>query len=231
MKEMSNFAEPIVVRSVPDEIQHKILTLLSERKLLPGERLPAERELARVLQVSRTTLRDALSGLAARGVLKARPGSGWYVQLDTGALDSAIALHFQLSAGTVDQVLEARQAFEPVVAYHAALRRTDSDLAQMRALLSEMQLRPSPARYLELADEMHRLIAAATHNPFFAVALRPMLDLMGETRHPDPHWSSAASEREHWDILAAIEARDCDEAAHAMARHLGGALVRSWLSR
>lgn len=227
----AHFSEPIVVKSVPDEIQHKILSLLSERKLLPGDRLPAERELASALRVSRTTLRDALRGLAARGVLEARPGSGWFVQLDASTIDVAIALHFELSDLAVDQILEVRRAFEPAIAYHAALCRSDDELAKMRALIERMEHPVSPEEYLRLADELHALIATATHNPFFGMALRPIFDLMGETRHVDPSWEGKASQKEHWELFAAISAQDANRAAGAMARHLGGAMVRSWIGR
>lgn len=227
----SNFSSPIVVKSVPDEIQHKILSLLSERKLLPGERLPAERELASALRVSRTTLRDALRGLAARGVLQARAGSGWYVQLDAGTIDVAIALHFELSDLAVDQILEVRRAFEPAVAYHAAISRTAEELEKMRALVDQMEHPASGDSYLKLADEFHVLIANSTQNPFFWMALRPVFELLGETRHADPNWEGKASQKEHRDLLAAIEAQDGERAAAAMATHLGGAITRSWVGR
>lgn len=227
----SQFMEPIVAKSVPDEIQHRILSLLSERKLQPGDRLPPERDLATSLRVSRTTLRDALRGLAAKGVLSARPGAGWFVQLDTSTIASAIALQFQLPNLTLDQLLEVRRVFEPVVAYHAATRRTDEELEQMRELIEQMETAQNPGGYLESADQLHRLIAAATHNPFFGMALRPILDLMGETRRPESHWSSTESQKEHRELLAAFEERDGDKAAHAMSRHLGGAMVRSWVGR
>jgi GntR family transcriptional repressor for pyruvate dehydrogenase complex len=226
-----NFAEPIVVKSVPDEIQHKILSLLSDRKLLPGDRLPAERELASALRVSRTTLRDALRGLASRGVLEARPGSGWYVQLDASTIDVAIALHFELSDLAVDQILEVRRAFEPAVAFYAAQCRTDEELARMRALIEQMEHPVGPDAYLKLADELHVLIANASHNPFFWMALRPVFDLMGETRHADANWEGKASQKEHWELFAAIEAQDGERAAEAMGRHLGGAITRSWVGR
>lgn len=229
--EQSQFMEPIVAKSVPDEIQHRILSLLSARKLHPGDRLPPERELAASLRVSRTTLRDALRGLATKGVLSARAGSGWFVQLDTSTIASAIALQFQLPSLTLDQLLEVRRVFEPVIAYHGAMRRTDDELEQLRGLISQMESSPSPGEYLELADHLHRHIAACTHNPFFGMALRPILDLMGETRRPEPHWSSDESQKEHRELLTAFEERDGDKAAHAMARHLGGAMVRSWVGR
>ncbi|GAA0603514.1 FadR/GntR family transcriptional regulator [Sporichthya brevicatena] len=226
-----NFSEPIVVKSVPDEIQHKILSLLSDRKLLPGDRLPAERELASALRVSRTTLRDALRGLAARGVLESRAGSGWYVQLDASSIDVAIALHFELSDLAVDQILEVRRAFEPAVAYHAATGRTDVELARMRELIEAMEHPDSGDTYLKLADEFHLLVATATHNPFFLMALRPVVDLMSQTRHADPAWEGKASQTEHRELLAALEAQDPERAAAAMATHLGGAITRSWVGR
>lgn len=227
----SQFSEPIVARSVPDEIQHRILSLLSERKLQPGDRLPPERDLASSLRVSRTTLRDALRGLAAKGVLSARPGAGWFVQLDTSTIASAIALQFQLPNLTLDQLLEVRRVFEPVVAYHAAIRRTDDELEQLRTLVSQMEDCAAPGEYLELADQLHRQIAACTHNPFFGMALRPVLDLMGEARRPEPQWSSMESQKEHRELLEAFDEQDGDKAAYAMARHLGGAMVRSWVGR
>jgi DNA-binding GntR family transcriptional regulator len=101
----------------------------------------------------------------------------------------------------------------------------------MRTLIEKMENPVGPAEYLRLADELHLLIANSTHNPFFFMALRPVFDLMGETRHADPTWEGKASQREHWELFAAIEAKEAERAADAMARHLGGAMVRSWIGR
>jgi GntR family transcriptional regulator, transcriptional repressor for pyruvate dehydrogenase complex len=230
---MDPVMDPVVTSSVPDQIQRRILGLLSERKLVPGQRLASERELAHALQVSRTTLRDALGGLAARGVLHARRGSGWYVQLDARTIANALAMHFQLTDVTVDQLLEARQAIEPVVAYYAAERRTAEDLNELEALVEEMETLADGdgQQFLLMADKFHGLVAALTRNPFFGVALEPLFGLMREQRKLEPGWSGRAAQEEHRRLLVAIKAQDADGAANAMAQHLGGAKMRSWIAR
>src|SRR5260370_38409381 len=90
--------KPVQARSMPDEVQRKIVQLLADRRLVAGDRLPAERDLSKALGVSRTTLRDALRGLEQGGVLRPRAGSGWYVNLNAGTIADSIALTFQSTA-------------------------------------------------------------------------------------------------------------------------------------
>jgi GntR family transcriptional regulator, transcriptional repressor for pyruvate dehydrogenase complex len=221
--------QPIQAQSVPDVIQRKIVELLADSKLVAGDRLPAERDLATALGVSRTTLRDALRGLEQRGVLRSRAGSGWYVNLNAGTIASSVALHFQLSELAVEHLYEARQAIEPVIAFYAAMRRSEEDIAGLERLIALMASAKDGASFLGHADTFHAMIASATHNPFFALTIDPVFKLQGSSRQVDTAWSWSDAMKEHKEIMTAIRSADGLEAAEAMARHMGAVKTRVWL--
>ena len=210
--------EPIRVHSVPEEIHRRILTLITERELVPGSQLPPERELARTLKVSRTTVRDALRGLADRGVLTARQGSGWYVDVSAAAVVEDMALHFRLSDMTLAQIMEARLAVEPPVTALAARRRTAEQLARLKQVVEEMEAVRTDTLYGPLADEFHKLLMEFADNPFFTMSLSPIYQLMKDSRQPAAsNYTWDESLAEHRALAAAVERQD-EETAFALAR-------------
>jgi DNA-binding FadR family transcriptional regulator len=195
--------------------------LIAARRLAQGDRLPPERDLAKALGVSRTTLRDALRGLAERGILHSRQGSGWYVKLNSNTIAQSIALHFRLSDMTLGQMIEARRVVEPAIAACAAERRTDEELAALEALLAAMEATEDDAEYVDLDHQFHALLGVAAHNPFFALAVQPMHEMMQDLRrHIQTRWKKDASMEEHRRVMDALRRQDAAAAHAAMAEHL-----------
>jgi GntR family transcriptional repressor for pyruvate dehydrogenase complex len=117
---------------IPDAIAHQLETRILEGSLKPGDRLPAERELAVELGVSRPSLREAIKQLVSRELLVSRHGGGTYVtdRLDTSFIDpwqQLIDQHPSLQ----DDVLEFRHLLEASAAELAAQRATDADLQRL----------------------------------------------------------------------------------------------------
>lgn len=172
----------------------------------PGDRLPAERELANQLGVSRPALREGIRRLRSGGVLESRRGSGTYV-----------------SVADLAGVYDIRMRLEPLAAERAARERSEKELDGMRATVKLMRdVLEDPERF-NLADaRFHTDVARASRSVVLVSTLDRLSELALLTRSviaPDRRFrvsSLADVER----ILAAIERQHPKRAANAMERHI-----------
>jgi len=200
----------------------QLKALIAARRLLAGDRLPPERELAARLDVSRGTLRGALQSLADQGVLAARQGSGWVVTPRPDVVAVNLAVYLSLEEVTFDQLFAARRAIEPHAAAEAARHRSEEQLEALHRCTKVMQGARDVAAYVRADADFHAMVTAASGNPLFSVMLAPTLDLLGAMRADVAAHSevTAASHREHDHILAALVAGDPDAAQEAMLAHI-----------
>ncbi len=142
--------------TLPEEIASRLLELIRARRLRPGDKLPAERDLAAAMQVSRPVLREALRALAIMKVVEIRQGSGTYITaLEPQQLVSHLDFVFSKDTVALAQVLEARRVLEVGNARLAAARIDAPRLAVLDGLLVE--LRSARRRCGPLQQPRHRL--------------------------------------------------------------------------
>ena len=158
-------------RSSQTIVEH-VRALISAGEVKPGDRLPPERELARKLKISRSSLRAGIGFLSAMGVLKSRHGAGTFVSSGPPALDSSsLSVLGALHGFLPWQMFEARIVLEANVAALAAERATDEHVAELAEEVAEMYASlTDPQEYLIHDVRFHRTIARAAGNP---ILLRP----------------------------------------------------------
>ncbi|HEY8302697.1 MAG TPA: GntR family transcriptional regulator, partial [Jatrophihabitans sp.] len=156
-------AVPLAARRIAD----RIVTAIALGEFVPGQRLPAERDLAAQLGVSRTTLRDALARVAALGVLDVRRGrtGGTFVREAWGSRSAkAVRQILEPQWAALEQVMDMRHLVEALVARTAAERRTADDRREIKAALGAYE-RAEELRDAQEADvRLHHAVARATHN-------------------------------------------------------------------
>ncbi len=156
-----------------------------------------------------------------------RVGKGAYVtQPNQRSITESIKLMFQLERGTVENVIEIRKFLEIPLAGIAAQRATQSNLEEMRSLLSRMEDligdETAYIHYIQIDLEFHLAIARATQNPLFILLIKPVIDLMQKTRliiTRAPR-SYERSHCHHIAIYSAIASGDEAIAREAMSAHL-----------
>ncbi|RIE00461.1 FadR family transcriptional regulator [Cohnella faecalis] len=205
-----------------EQIKRQIET----EQFAPGAKLPTVVELAESFEVGRSTVREALSALKAMGWITIRHGGGSFVsaQLPTGEEGAGLAFNTEL----LQEVLEVRKFIEVGCATLAAKRRTEQNLAELRATLEEMAASLDREEESDRADiRFHLLIAEASHNSLFGSMMESMTERMRESMKESRRlWffaERASTEQllqEHKDIYAAIEAGDEQLAADRMMHHL-----------
>lgn len=194
----------------------------------PGNRLPAERELAQQLGVSRMTVREALRLLQGEGLVEIRRGrNGGAVVISPEVRRPQIKRELRRRLVELDAVAEFRLAVEPAAARLAAERRTTRDLNALKSLaksMTELIGSPdgpsTPSRFFALDSEFHHRIAAAAHNQMLVDAVddgraklfTPIGGIFGSLH-------SGANEL-HKELLAAIERGDPEAAESAMRQHI-----------
>lgn len=166
------------VASAVDEVADRLLTAIAVGDFLPGERLPAERELIRLLGVSRPTVREAIARLQGVGVVEIRRGrnGGAYVR-DSWTESSAAAVRHTLLPRweEFEQLFDLRGLVEGMVAATAARRRRPRDLEPMREALAAYLSARTP-RDAQTADSaFHQAVCAATGNPQIVMLSRDLL--------------------------------------------------------
>jgi GntR family transcriptional repressor for pyruvate dehydrogenase complex len=204
---------------------------LSSGQLALGGRLPAERSLAEQLQVSRTSVREAIRVLEAMGVLRAGVGSGpdagtVVIADPTAALGSALRLHVATSHLPVRDIVETRVLLE---SWAASRARPDSPaLAEAARLLEQMDGCAETEEFLALDVRFHLALADAAGNAVVSAmmgSLREAIqDYAGRLTGNLPDWDATATRlrAEHRGILAAITGHDGGRAALLVADHIEG---------
>lgn len=230
-------AHPMRRNNQKEDLTAKLLAtfkqLISEGTLVPGARLPAEREMASNLNVSRGSLRQVLKMLEIMGVVSQRVGDGTYLN---AAAPSILAEPMQflilLDGISFDELMEARLIVEPELAARAAARATPEHLAALRQALVGMER--SGDNHAELIEEdlrFHRTIFEMAENRVCSI----MFSIVHEQLHHLMEITSQMVALEHTvklhnRIYTAIRKGDPDEARARMFAHLTdakGLLIRS----
>jgi DNA-binding FadR family transcriptional regulator len=210
-------AEPRLYRVVASRIQQ----LIKDEDIQPGSRLPAERELAAKLEVSRASLREALIALELGGVVEVRGGSGVYVS----ELVEPPAEMPEVGPGPFE-VLAARRLIESEVAAIAAKVATDSAVDAILKAVMEMERHHEDRTSNEQADRnFHLAIARATGNTALVGVIEYLWNQRGTLWHKlKEHFQTEELRQQtlldHRNILTAIASHDVAGAKAAMRNHL-----------
>ena len=209
---------------LPERIAARLISLIAERQLLPGDKLPPERDLAAAMQVSRPSLREALRALAMLKIVEIRQGSGTYVtSLKPEVLIEHLDFVFSIDDATFAELLEARQMLEPGLAAAAATRATDEELVQLRACVSRSAAHvDDPEAFLAADLELHQLISAAARNQIIARVMESLARLGMASRRRTVILPGVRTQtlRDHQALVEALLRRDSEAAANIMRRHL-----------
>ncbi|KUN03763.1 GntR family transcriptional regulator [Streptomyces canus] len=237
----SSSLRPVRVNSAVDEVADRLLTAIAVGDFLPGERLPAERELTALLHVSRPTVREAVARLLALGVIEIRRGrnGGAFVR-DSWTESSGAAVRRTLLPRweEFEQLFDLRGLVEGMVAATAARRRRPEDLEPMREAL-EAHLSASTPRQEQAADSaFHRAICAATHNPQIAQLSRDLLTRISLGFPIEPWGKGERSHHEqaghgHRALYEAVAAGEPERAEGTAREHfmISAEMIRDVLAR
>lgn len=216
---------PLRLRNAGEQIADRLVTAIALGVFVPGQRLPSERELAATLDVSRTSVREAVSRLAATGYVEVRRGrTGGAIVTAEGGPEANEMIRRTLAPGweQLDHLFDFRTLVEPLIARTAASRCGGAAPERIRQALVEYQSAGDDREASSRADgALHRAIAEATGNPY-------LIDLSDRIRHAvslgfraEPY-SPAIREQalvEHARLAEAVLAGEADRAAALAAHH------------
>jgi DNA-binding FadR family transcriptional regulator len=213
---------PAPRRKLTETVAEQLLRAV--RELPPGTKVPSERELTKELGVGRSTVREALNGLAMLGIVEIRHGQGVFVTGDPAQVSEPSAVTSALERGVTHEFIEARLIVEVEVARLAARRRTDEDLARLSAALVEQEarLKGEIGPLVDVAASFNVLLAEAAHNEVLAAMIQSFVSLMVE-RGPRVYSIEGFGEwdlQEHRGLFGAVRDRDAELAARLMREHI-----------
>jgi GntR family transcriptional regulator, transcriptional repressor for pyruvate dehydrogenase complex len=217
---------PQALRPLPrsrlyEQLVERLLALVQELDLQPGDRLPPERELSADMGVSRASVRQALVVLEVQGVVEVRHGEGAILReaRSRDAVLSGVTAHRR----RLPEVIEAREALEVQLAALAARRRTADDLTRIDRALDDMAEEVERGeRGLDGDEKFHGAVTAAARSGLLADLMQEISAAIRESRveslsQPDRPAQSLASHRQ---IAEAIRLADPEAAARAMREHI-----------
>lgn len=214
-----------------EQISRQLLENITNGTYRPGDRLPPERELAAIFDVSRVVVREALGSLQAWGVISVRHGRGATVNPidEWNTLDPQVILLLHGNE-VIEQLMETRRIIEPELAALAAARITDEELDLLRKQ-KDLPDTDSMDMHVERDINFHLQIAKATHNSVLMMVLTSTSDLLREGRRQIFTVPGELAKARYWHqtIFEAIEQRDPQAAREAMANHMEQ--VRQGLAR
>jgi GntR family transcriptional regulator, transcriptional repressor for pyruvate dehydrogenase complex len=202
--------------------------LIVSEQLQPGERLPAERDLARMLGVSRVPIREAMRTLAAQGLVEIRRGQGMFVasnsvEATVDHLTNALLKQRDLLA----ELFAVRRLLEPASAQWAAARCDPGAVSRIEGLVEDMEQAgaSNPPNYELIGErdtQLHIEIAVASENRVLVRIMQAIQDLHGEQLQTSLRYSDRVHEtiKDHRRLVSAIAAGDPVEARSAMIDHL-----------
>jgi len=224
----------LIRSSLSDQVADHLLHRITGERMVPGDRLPSERQLGEEFGVSRTVVREAIRLLSARGLVSSRSGSGIVVaQVNPQIVSETITLFLRGEVEDYRAVHEVREMLEVNDARLAAQRAAASDLTALRTAHDAMVTfaqEPDDVEHLSLADvEFHRVLARSTGNPLHVMLLDAIGLSLIQVRRANLISSDGRAEAlaAHGAILDAVCRGAVEEAEAAMRAHLN-AVIETW---
>lgn len=218
----------VILEQRASRIATQLIDLIKLQKLIPGDKLPPERQLAELLAVSRPSLREALHILQAQGIVLIKHGQGTFIQEPRVAQELRASL-LSTTHG-LNELFDAREVLEVPASKWAAEKATKEDIRLLRATLNQIDNITSnvPIDYVQLQAldaKFHLTIVGIAGNRFINQTLNVLQDVMKmsmETTLRLPG-RSEISRNEHNEILTAIENGKGELASKLTLRHITGA--------
>ncbi len=209
-----------------EEVVTQVREMIQRGDLNFSDRLPPERDLAKLLGVSRPTLRAGIRSLVALGVLESKQGAGTFVvgaeespSLDSSSLQMLAALH----GFKTDEMFEARLGLEMTIAGLAAERATSDQIASMADEVAEMFASlEKPEQYLVHDMRFHQVVASASGNRILTALMNMVTKVLFETRSKTVKFAQDLKEsaEQHRQIYRSIREHDSEKARETMRFHL-----------
>ncbi|HWI84183.1 FadR/GntR family transcriptional regulator [Ramlibacter sp.] len=209
------------------QIAEQLRSLIGGGEFAPGTRLPAERDLAKQLGVSRPSVREALIALEVEGWVEIRTGSGVYVLAHSGATVNGAATQVPATEWGPFELLRARRVIEGEIAALAATQARRKDLQTIGEAIAFMQadvarglapLEGDRAFHTAIAQASDNVVLLETVQTFWDARHGPLFERLGGHFESQSVWRLAIAEHEA--VLAAIKVRDADGARAAMQQHM-----------
>lgn len=216
--------EIIPKTAIAEDIVAQLLLLIQEKKLLPGDKLPPERELAAMMGVSRPSLREALRSLSIMHVVELRHGSGTFIaSLQPETLVEHLDFVFALDDSTYLQLFETRKVLEPGICALAAQHISDEELAQLESCVARSATGlEDPEGYFQADVDLHEIITIAARNPLLHRFMASIHRLSQASRRRTSVLSGIMQQtyQDHQVIVESLKAHDPTAAYQAMLTHL-----------
>lgn len=220
--------QPIQPTRLSDDAVDQILNLIAEGRLKPGDRLPSERELVKQLKVSRTSVREALRALEAKGIIEVKPGSGSFIRESSQEEAGPDWVPWLLAhRREIMQLVELREALETRAAYLSATRASQEQIEAMKDAIDRMSEaieNDDPDLTVQADKAFHESVAKACGNELMAYLLNTANEALTDPRGAilSLPGRAAKSLAEHRLIWQAIANRNPEQAEAAVLRHIEG---------
>jgi GntR family transcriptional regulator, transcriptional repressor for pyruvate dehydrogenase complex len=217
-------------RATPSLVYRSLLKSIHEGRIVPGAKLPNERDIARQLNTSRSAVRTALQMMERQGLVRRRVGSGTFLTDDAAEVfekmdQTSVAPHD--SVPSFVEIIEGRLLFEPAMMHLVVNRVEERELDRMRETLADILGAPTWRDFKERIYALHQLIFAATKNRFLIQIMdeivadrRAVLFDGKDTDKPAPLAVRQQTHKELCAVVDAIVERKAKKAEELISDHL-----------
>lgn len=219
--------KPIKNTSISKKVIEQIQDMISKGTLQKGDRLPSERQMSETLEISRSSVREAIKELEIMGLIESRPGYGNFVKDNfEDILYEPFSTMFLIKESSPKEILELREIIEKGNVALAASRITDEELSDLNEILTIAELSTDENQLVDLDVKFHYKIAQCSQNFLLQSILNAISSLI-ESSIQDTRKNILIEEvhkknitLQHREIFKALENRNSNEAEAAMKTHL-----------
>jgi GntR family transcriptional repressor for pyruvate dehydrogenase complex len=222
--------EPLKKIRLSERVFDAIKTIVTEEGFHPGDKFYSENELSKKLQVSRSSIREAVRVLEVTGAVTVKHGKGIYIS--AGALPGmdSFAEWLKDHEQSILEHFEVRLIIDPKAAAYAALNATAADIEKLEEACREFKAHvgdSNPAELIKIDENFHTILAKSTQNRTLSILMRTMAKSLPEGWITSLHVPGRVEKtvQEHQDIFDAVKKGDPRKAENVMLRHLNNALA------
>lgn len=206
-----------------EKVAEDIRTMILEENLNPGDKLPNEIQMSSIINVSRSTIREAIKILVSTNVLEVKRGRGTFVTDNPGVSKDPLGVHFMEEDNLLLHFFEMRLIIEPSVVELAVQRGDQESIELIEKAFEEVEVLLKKGENHTQADiKFHNAIAKASNNPIMERII-PIINNGIEGGYSKTKDNPEVSEvvlEQHAKIMKCIKNRDCVGAKSAMERHI-----------